>query len=90
MISPSPDSCTVKARPNASSGRFPGVVISARQSGGAASSTPALRNELLPAPEGPINASRCGRRSFFHISSTSSSRPKKYSASSSVNEASPG
>ena len=35
-----------------------------------------------PLPTGPITASRWGRRSFFHRASTSSSRPKKYSASS--------
>ena len=33
----------------------------------------------MPAPEGPISASRCGRRSFFHIASISSSRPTKKS-----------
>ena len=37
-----------------------------------------------------MSASRWRRRSFFHISSISSSRPTKYSASRSVNEARPG
>ena len=52
--------------------------------------SPARRNELLPAPDGPISACRCGRRSFFHIASISSSRPTKNPASRSVNAASPG
>ena len=29
--------------------------------------TPARRNELFPAPDGPMSASKCGRRSFFQI-----------------------
>jgi hypothetical protein len=45
-------------------------------------------NEDFPAPEGPTSASILGGPSSFrHICSTSASRPKKYSASSSVNEA---
>ena len=51
---------------------------------------PALRNEVLPAPDGPTMPSMCGRSSLRHICSTSASRPKKYSASSSVKEARPG
>ena len=68
----------------------PGVASTAFQDGGKVGSRPARRNELLPAPDGPITPSSRGRFSFFQTASTSTSRPKKYSASCSVNAARPG
>ena len=71
-------------------GCVPGVASTAFQDGGKVGSRPARRNELLPAPDGPITPSSRGRFSFFQTASTSTSRPKKYSASCSVNAARPG
>ena len=69
---------------------MPGVAITAFHESGSEVRRPARRNELLPAPDGPMSASRRGRSSFFKIVSTSISRPKKNSALSAVNGARPG
>ena len=70
--------------------RRPGVLTIAAQPSGREATTPARTNDVLPAPEGPINARSRRPRSFSQSSSTSCSLPKKWLASASVNEESPG
>ena len=90
MASASPGNSSASAWANAANGRVPGVAIAARHPAGSAGSRPARRNELFPAPDGPITASSWAWPSLCQSASTSSSRPKKYSASAAVNDARPG
>ena len=77
----SPTSSGASAWASAVNGRSAGVHASADHPAGRAGSTPALRNELLPAPDGPITALSRGRRNWRSSDSTSCSRPKKKRAS---------
>jgi hypothetical protein len=86
----SPANEGMRACANAEKGRLPGVERITLQPWGSVGRSPALKNEFLPAPDGPMRARSRGLFSFFQTDSTSSSRPKKYSASSSANEARPG
>ena len=76
--------------PGAANGDWPGVQMTARQPAGACGSSPARRKLVLPAPDGPMTASSGRSAIRRHSAATSASRPKKCSASSSVNAASPG
>ena len=76
-----PTSSGASAWASAVNGRSVGVHVSADHPAGRAGSTPARRNELLPAPDGPITARRRGRRNWRSSDSTSCSRPKKKRAS---------
>ena len=90
MASLSPDSAGTNASRRAVIGALPGVQMMCVQDVGSLANTPALRNEVLPAPDGPTSANMCSRLILFHRASTSSSRPKKYSRSCSVKAARPG
>ena len=57
----SPASWGASAWPRLLKGRVPGVHTIAAQPVGSGGDRPARRNEVLPAPDGPITPSRCGR-----------------------------
>ena len=78
------------ARPRPRRGALPGVATIAAQPSGRAAITPARTNDVLPAPEGPMTARSLRSWSFCQRAVTSSSRPKKRPASSSVKDESPG
>ena len=90
ISSASPERSSANARARASMGSSPGWQTTARHPGGARATTPARTNELLPAPEGPTTASSRRPAIFRHRAAISVSRPKKTSASSSVNGSRPG